>query len=55
MRVLLGVNAWVRASWVWVGGVVEGWGWLVTEVFEGGIWGDSEDDGVELGVILVTG
>ena len=45
----------MRASWVWVEGVVEGWGWLVTEVFEGGIWGDNEDDGVELGVVPVTG
>ena len=32
--------------------MVEGWGWLVTEVFEGGIWGDNEDDGVELGGLL---
>ena len=44
-----GCNAIGLDSWVRVEGVVEGWGWLVTEVFEGGIWGDNEDDGVELG------
>ena len=45
----------MRASWVWVKGVVEGWGWLVTEVFEGGIWGGSGDDGVGLSVVPVAG